>query len=151
MQNKSVYLAGPMSGLTFEDFHAWREHVSQKLQELGITCYSPSRHKEFLRGKGIIPKVGGGKRPLSLAKGILARDFNDVKNADLLFVNFLHSKEVSIGTCCEIAFAHCFRIPVVMVIEEGNCHDHDFLNEISAFKVNNLDEGIELAFSILTP
>jgi nucleoside 2-deoxyribosyltransferase len=56
---------------------------------------------------------------------------------------------VSIGTVMEIAWAHAYGKPVVLVMEEGNVHDHPMIRECSPFIVHTLDEGIELVNAIL--
>ena len=58
--------------------------------------------------------------------------------------------EISIGTMIEYGWADAFRKPIITVMEnEGNVHDHNFVKELSGFVVEELDEGIFIAKSIL--
>ena len=86
---------------------------------------------------------------MSSITGINVRDFNDVKTADALLVNFLDSNDkISIGTIMEIAWARAFQIPIVIVMEENNPHNHGMLT-FGNLVVNTLEEGIELIIMIL--
>jgi nucleoside 2-deoxyribosyltransferase len=90
--------------------------------------------------------------PLTTARGIMTRDFNDCIHADLVFANFLDAKFISIGTCMEMAFAYTRQIPVIAVIEEGNPHaNHPMLEETFSFRVPDLSTGKEIALSFLLP
>ena len=90
--------------------------------------------------------------PLKCPRGIYTRDKNDVKNCDLMIVNFLGSKTVSIGTCVEYGWADSFSKPVITIMEkEKNIHNHPFIQEISGFLVETLDEAIAIAKFILKP
>ena len=41
MLRNSVYLAGPITGLTYEECVGWRERAKEELAKAGITAYSP--------------------------------------------------------------------------------------------------------------
>lgn len=99
MSNLLVYLAGPITGLTWGESTDWREYVKNYISTL-----SPLRGKQRLREiAGNIPIMDSYEdHPLTTAKGINTRDYNDVKRADAIFVNFLGAKKVSIGTVMEI-------------------------------------------------
>jgi len=78
------------------------------------------------------------------SRGIMARDFNDVKQADALLVNLLGAKKPSLGTIMELAWAFALQKPCVVVIEKnGNPHDnHPMIHEAISFRVDTLDEGV---------
>jgi hypothetical protein len=54
----SVYLAGPIAGLTFDGAADWREKAIERLTEFGIKGLSPLRAKEYLRGSGELSSSG---------------------------------------------------------------------------------------------
>lgn len=53
---KSVYLAGPISGLTFDDAQDWRGHAATFLASRGVVGLSPLREKHKLTG-GLDPNT----------------------------------------------------------------------------------------------
>lgn len=140
----NVYLSGPIAGLNYDKTLNWRDYVSNILKFSGISFFSPMRYKEFLQNH----KLGGfdDTIPLTSSKGIMIRDFFDCKRSDLIFVNLLDAKIVSIGTVMEIGWAYCMQKPIILVIEDiGNIHDnHPMITEATSYRVNTLDKGMEI-------
>lgn len=88
---------------------------------------------------------------MSSIVGINVRDYNDVKTSDALLVNLLdYNNKVSIGTVMEIAWARVFQIPVVIVMEKENIHNHGMLT-YGNIVVNGLSEGIAAIQQLLLP
>lgn len=142
------YLAGPITGLTYGECTDWREHAVNVLEAEGIEALSPMRGKHF-----ILKRIGGEERlgqtyedsPMSTQKGIVARDRFDVMRSDVVIFNFLGATERSIGSCVELGWCDAFRKVAIVVIEKnGNCHDHAFVREIAGYRVDSLDEALEL-------
>lgn len=152
-----VYLAGAISGLNYDQSEDWRIKAKASLKELGIAGYSPLRRKDFLKTREVLGAsdvIEGfyDVHPLSTARGIMTRDHFDVKSSDALLVNLLGAERVSIGTVMEIAFAYAYRIPVVVIVEEDNIHwQHPFIQEACGYRVNNLEDGVDIIASILLP
>ena len=48
---KKIYLAGPISGLTYEGAQDWRDEFSASISA-EIACFSPLRGKEYLKMRG---------------------------------------------------------------------------------------------------
>ena len=144
-KNMLVYLCGPMTGETYDEATGWRNAVGAHFGEKGIETIDPLRGKAFLEVDGVLGNPNG-QRPLESAAGIVTRDHWDVSRCDVLLVNFLGAKIVSIGSCFEIAWAYERGIPIVIVMEpNGNVHEHCFIDVCSGgFKVGSLDEAIEL-------
>lgn len=158
-----IYLAGPILGTTYGESTEWRDYARDRLAQLdpSLRGASPMRAKRYLASLAKMPlsadqlrtKTSGTvKTPLSTAAAIVGRDQMDVARADLLLVNLLGAEKVSIGTCCEVAQAHTIGTPVMLVMEEqGNIHDHPFITQQSAFRVDDLDIAISLIPAILIP
>lgn len=149
----NVYLAGPIGGLDYAGAVNWRLRVRDELNEHGIKAYSPMRAKEYLShvesfAKDCTPY--GAHNALSSNRGITTRDRWDATRCDMLFVNLLAAKTVSIGTVMEIAWADLERIPIVLAMErEGNLHQHGMIMESIGFWVPTLDEAIDITKAIL--
>lgn len=161
MATKKVYLAGPIAGLTHtEATYSWRQDVYTELtgshrQVVGssftIHCYSPMRGKTFLADKGVLGAIGYDN-PVSRVQAILGRDRDDVRTADLVFMNLIGAKTVSIGTTCELAWADAYRVPVILCMEkEGNPHEHIFFQGLSTYRCESVEQGIALTKAFLLP
>jgi nucleoside 2-deoxyribosyltransferase len=153
----SVYLAGPITGLTYDEGNDWRDAVIEELEAAGIVAYSPLRAKNFLREIGVLDAAGTpdsaymGLNPLSEPKGITARDRFDATRSDVVLMNLVGAKRVSIGTMIEAGWADAARRPVVIAMEEDNVHRHAMLNEIAGFIVPTLAEAVAVVKAVLVP
>jgi len=152
------YLAGPITGLTFRGCTDWREHAIKELAKYNIVGVSPMRAKHYLEALDIIDDCYDERKDLhplaavtSSSRGITTRDRWDAMNCDLMLVNFLGAEKGSLGTMIEYGWADAARNPIITVIEkEGNVHDHAIMRELTGFRVETLDEGLNVAKAILT-
>lgn len=155
---KLAYLAGPITGLTFDGCTDWRDYAVKSLAEAGIKGLSPMRAKEFLKHMGPLPALKNAKEDYEYAKygclassrGIMTRDRFDATRCDVMIVNLLDAQRVSVGTVMEIAWGDLVRTPIIAVMEEGNVHEHGMVNEAIGFRVATLDEALDVAKAILS-
>lgn len=147
---KKVYLAGPISGLTYDGAQEWRD-VFRKEIDSRIEAFSPLRGKEYLAMRG--PLEGSyDEFPLSTDQGITARDRYDCMGADLVVFNLLGATRVSIGTMIEFGWCDAARTPAIVIMEKsGNIHDYPMIRQIAQFRVDNLKDAINIANIILLP
>jgi nucleoside 2-deoxyribosyltransferase len=157
MSEKVVYLAGPITGLTFAGCTDWRNFAREQLAQAGIKGLSPMRGKEYLEAIARdTPFTADGDRyaiqgPLSTNRGIMTRDRYDALRCDVLLVNLLGAGQVSIGTVMEIAWADSRRTPIVCAMEkEGNVHHHGMILEALGYRVPSLEEAIHICKAILS-
>lgn len=151
MSKLSVYLAGPIKGLTYTDAVGWRRVAAEHLARFGIEVLSPLRFKQELlpANEAIIDSYD--HHPLTTARGITARDRFDVGRCDIVLACFLGAKTASAGTAVEFGWADLLRKPIVMVIEpSGNPFDHPMMREIAAYRVETLEEALELVVCLGT-
>jgi nucleoside 2-deoxyribosyltransferase len=150
--NPTVYLAGPITGLSYGGCTEWREAVSQELTSNGITCFSPLRAKQYLKDQKVI---SGSylEHTLSRSKAINERDHYDCSTCDTILVNLLGAKDrISIGTVMEVAWGFAYRKPVILAMEpEGNPHQHSMLIESCSFVLPTLEEAVRTTMAILLP
>lgn len=149
-----VYLAGPIAGRSGVHATVWREYAATYLAQFGIRSLSPMRGKSALRSAARISTDFHDYKDLGhfyTAKGIMTRDFNDVKRADVLLVNLLGAASISIGTVMELAWAFQLQKPAVVAMEpEGNPHDrHPMVAEAIHFRVESLEDAIHSVALIL--
>ncbi|KPK54153.1 MAG: hypothetical protein AMS22_06220, partial [Thiotrichales bacterium SG8_50] len=86
---------------------------------------------------------------LSCSRGIMTRDRFDCTRCDLLVVNFLGATKVSIGTVMEIAWADLKRIPIIVISEDDNIHNHGMISEATGFRVESVETALTVAEAIL--
>lgn len=152
---KTVYLAGPITGFTFDGCTDWRNYARDELAKVGIQGLSPMRGKEYLESiaRDKVFTADGDKYSehgvLSTNRGIMTRDRWDATRCDVLLVNFLGSEKASIGTCMEIAWADLKRTPIVCVMAPGDPHQHGMILEAIGYRVSTLDNALAIIKAIL--
>lgn len=157
MSRPSVYLAGPITGLTYDEGQDWRRKLAAELHLVGIDAFSPLRQKQYLKLFGQLDSGGLQSNylkahPLSDPAGIVARDRNDVIRRDMTLVNLLGAERVSIGSVMEIAWADLARRPCVVVMEEeGNVHDHAMIHASVGYVTHSLDTALDIVKAVLLP
>jgi nucleoside 2-deoxyribosyltransferase len=150
---KTVYLAGPISGLAYAGAVDWREAAVAELAAAGIKGLSPMRCKDYLSNMADLEancREYGEINVLSSPRGITARDRFDATRCDVLLVNLLGAERVTVGTMIELGWADASRIPIVCAMEkEGNLHDHAMVNTIIDFRLDTLGEALNTVKAIL--
>lgn len=154
-----VYVAGPMTGLAWDDAYDWREKVRIALPDCEVR--SPLRGKAWLRRENVI-ESSEYPMPFGSKNAIIKRDHWDVQCADLVIANFEdtavgklqvedfdNAQIASIGTCFELAWAYEFGTPIISIIPEGNIHRHAFIEAASLEIVPDLETAITLAHTLL--
>lgn len=149
---KRVYLAGPISGLSYGAACNWRDEATAYLGARGIEALSPMGGKEYLKdvSKFLDAVDYGTMGPLSGDRAITTRDRFFATTCDVLLVNLLGAEKVSIGTVLEIAWADAKRIPIVIAMEKkGNPHEHGMIRELAGFRAQTLDEALWITARVL--
>lgn len=148
---KKVYLAGAISGLTYDNAEDWRALAREFLDAHGIAGYSPLRAKDYLRSEGVLEQ-SYAHTPFSSDRGIMTRDHWDCMTSDLILVNLLGTTRVSVGTVMEIAWGFAYRKPVVVAMEDANnLHEHPMIREAIGFRFNTLFDALHATRCILLP
>lgn len=148
----TVYLAGPITGLSYAGATDWRQHATSALDKHGIRGLSPMRGKHYLAHLKSISGTGEEYKDLgalSTQKSVTTRDRFDTRTSSLILMNLLGAERVSIGTMIEAGWADAFRVPIVLAIEDTNVHHHMMLREIAGFVVPSLDEALAICVSVL--
>lgn len=153
----SVYLSGPISGLTYQQATGWR-HLAKEYLGSNFRIMSPLRAKIYLMDIGVLyadnSTVYGSISPLSTQRGVMTRDHMDTTKADVILAYLLDSPSPSIGTAMEIAWAWDHRIPIVAVLpddEHLGAYNHPMLLEAIDFRTTSLDEACTLIKAIILP
>jgi nucleoside 2-deoxyribosyltransferase len=147
---KTVYLSGPISGLSYKEAVDWRIDFATELASVHIKALNPLRSKNYLSHIKDLTGSYDNYSVLSSARGIITRDRWDTTRCDVMFVNFLGAKKVSIGTVMEIGWADICRIPIVCAMEKtDNINDHPMITEAIGFRVDSLQMGLIIIKGLL--
>jgi len=127
MKRGTIYLAGPIANTDAGDAFEWRGQAAVILHDLGYAVLNPLRGKVELKGQAIGDDCNEfvDKGPFYTPKGILSRDYNDVKRSDIVLANLWGTEYLSAGTAMEFAWTHAFQIPTVVIIEPDGSNPHD--------------------------
>ncbi len=149
-----VYLAGSISGMSHDNATEWRDYAKNCfMHPHKIEAFSPMRGKAYVSNVATMSEEelkSYKSTTMHSIVGINVRDFNDCKTADAILVNLIGAKEKSIGTVMEIAWARAFQIPVVIVMEKDNVHNHGMLTFGNVI-TDDLDDGIKAIIQLLRP
>lgn len=172
--NGKVYLAGAITGLTYEEArHGWRQDFATLIGEAmeandqsfdDVEILSPMRGKDHIAGYSDSENPITGhiaseyvENSMSTGKGIVARDRWDTKRADVVVANLKDTAPgvVSIGTCVEFGWRDG-NGPLIMIVPDGggmegktHAHDHLMLYEIADYIVHTVEEAAELTLKLL--
>jgi nucleoside 2-deoxyribosyltransferase len=152
---KTIYLAGPITGLTHDEARwGWRKEFASLMPE-HIHCASPMRGKGFLQDVGVLSNSGEGypEHAMSTPSGVTTRDYNDVKNSNAMVACYLESENrPSLGTAAEFGYCWALQIPIIAVgpPDEVNIR-HLMLSRMAGYRVDTLEEAAILATHLLTP
>lgn len=134
-----VYLAGPITGQTFDEAADWREAFLDQLFSVGLMGLSPMRGLEKFRVPGPLPST------FDEGKAAMLRDLYDIRRSDAVVVNLLGAERVSVGTMCELGYAYALGKFIVVVMNDVNpWHDHLFVHEMASQVVPTLDDALDV-------
>lgn len=152
---RTVYLAGPITGLTHDEARfGWRRDFN-RLLPAHIRASSPMRAKEFLKDSGILESGASGYRtnPIATPEGITTRDYNDVRTCDAMVACYLEGEgRESIGTAVEFGYAWAHQKPIVVIGSPDDVNiQHLMLERMRGYLVGTLEEGAHIISHLLTP
>lgn len=145
-----VYLAGPVTGCTYEGCTEWRDGVKAKLEQYEYRCISPMRGKKWLKGEGVI-KPTGYKAPehmISSDHNIRCRDKRDVDDCDILLINLQDAYIASLGSVMELERGACKGKYCIVVMEENNLHRHAFVHDAASVIFPTLELAVEYLINV---
>lgn len=138
---KTVYLAGPMTGHSYDDVITSRDSIWRLFDDSDIALLDP------MRG---ITESQYALNGINTRK-IVARDLYDVRTCDAVLADFRMATKTSIGSCIELGYAHALGKPIVTLMGEDNPHWHAFINEISMHVTEDEAEAAYELTLILNP
>lgn len=138
-----IYLAHPISGLSYEevvDYYQWTKH---DLERFGFTVLNPMTGKRYLRNE-LEFKSHGYDNPVSTNHAIWRRDTWMVSQADIIYLNLMTTTDrVTIGGIMELAIGAYLGKHTIAAIPEGNIHEHAFVLEACDIIFRKHEEALE--------
>lgn len=136
MNGLKIYLAGKMTGLSYEDMQSWRfefeNRVNKYVKASDITyrvnVFNPCDYYNTVTDK------------FKTDREVMEFDIYNLKKSDMVVVN-LNSQD-SIGTAMEIAIARDNGIPIIALCEHED-ELHSWLRESCMRICEDMDELIE--------
>lgn len=148
--SKYIYLAGPITGFSYEGVTEWRNEVSRKFLP-GIFGVSPMRLKDFLKGQG---PIGHSYESdvLSNGRAVLERDRYDCTHADGVIAVFpKDAPQLSVGTLVEVGWATANRIPTIVVSDDPRIVTHPLIKGNVGWIVSDLDTAVHVINGVFGP
>lgn len=136
-----IYLAHPISGLSYEEVVKYYQDTTAELKALGYDVLCPMTGKGYLRTE-IKFKAEGYGNPVSTNHAIFERDHWMVTQSDVVFVNLSGTQIVSIGSVMELAWAAEQGKQTIVVMEPGNIHRHAFVLEAADIVFDTYEEAM---------
>jgi len=140
-----IYLAGIIDGEKIKNCKAWRKKITlhytnwkDSKSNYGNICFlDPVNGEENISKDGLTSHVP--------SKAILIKDYNAIKNCDLVVVNMntFGVKRPPIGTIMEIAFAFEFKKPIFMITKEKIYKKHSFVSNMVDWYFDSVDDLLE--------
>ena len=136
-----IYLAHPMSGLSWEKVEKYYTKVIKTLDKMGYKTLHPMIAKKELTGTIFNPH-GEKNNPIITSHAITRRDHWMVRQSDIVFVDLTGAKNKSIGCISEIAVGYNSGEHTIGVMSKENIHQHVFLKEQLDIIFETYDEAI---------
>jgi nucleoside 2-deoxyribosyltransferase len=128
----TVYLAGPIEGVSLEEATKWREIATAFLKYRNINTLDPTRRKKF----------HDQPYSINLAKKIVRMDMNDIQESDVVLMNLKdRGQGKAWGTICELIIAQSHSKTIVVVLEEG--FQHPFIDVFATEVHHTLEDALE--------
>ena len=144
-----VYLAGPIAGLTDEQARDWRNDVSDRLKQHGITGISPLRCEKPANGKTF---DDGPQLDPNFAREILAKNSYDVKACDVTLAYLPkppEGKRHSWGTMWEVGATRILGKPVFIVTNDPVLEKHPLFGGVSDWVYSDMNKAEERIIAFL--
>lgn len=133
-----VYLAGRISGLSFEEATKSRKHIAKELNKSRINCRNPMRGKSVLKNEVVIDEKVVLKE--WSVQEVILRDLHDIDRSNVVLV--LTGEDPSWGTCGEFWYATWVAKKPTLVISSK--HKGGWLDYYATKIVPTVEEAISV-------
>lgn len=136
----SVYLAGRINGLDYDEAMVIRKEITNKLNNVGISCRTPLRGKAFLKTKGVITEETY-ETSISIQE-IIKRDLSDINLVDAVVI--LTGDDPSWGTSAEFWYATWIANKPTLVLYQNGEAPAGWLKHHATRIVKTIDDAVDI-------
>lgn len=150
MSKPKVYLAGPITDMTFSQANDWRDYMVKALAPHGIVGVSPLRCEPLRDGATYTPENPDPK--FGTARAIGAKNIFDVYNCDMTLAYIPTPPEGKLhswGTICELAGAHFINKQTILVSSDPIVRRHPTVDAMAGWVLDDLDQALEVIIGVL--
>ena len=147
MDKRTIYAAGPMSGLSISQIKDRYTQVLRDLTPFYHVLHPMIDHENFettTKDPEFIVEANGAEKQIQ--RSFFGRDKWMVQQSDIVLADWTQSSEtgrVSIGTIAEVSWAHAWNKYVVSILPENNPHEHAFIYMLSDTIFTTYDEAVK--------
>lgn len=139
-----IYLAGPITGKSYDEVVSMYREKTKVLSGLGYDVLCPMTGKEYLRNEVEFKAHGFDQSPISTNHAIFERDKWMVERADIILADLSNSgNRVSIGAVMELAWASITGTHSIVILPEDNIHQHAFVLEAGDIIFETLEDAMK--------
>lgn len=142
----TIYLAGPMTGLTWRQALAWRKECEAELSSRWRLINPVRAQVDEDDMDDEIPNITQGDATLldlwMTATAITTQDEFYIDQSDWMLCHFLGAQKASIGTIWEMGYGWHAGKKIVSVLDPGSVHDHPFVRRRSHVFTPSLSDTI---------
>lgn len=139
--HNTVYIAGPMEGLTGAEMKGWRDQfVMMANAEHFVVAKDPTRRIPFRADED----------DLNRARMVFYADLMDIDNSQVVFLDLRKGKGYAWGTAMEAMYSWNKRKPLVIWVNPED-PKHPFLESMATAIVHTLEDGVEKVIALLEP
>lgn len=146
----TIYLACSISGQNTDNIENYYLQTESILTKLGYNIFHCYQAKNGIKPNTIMSKQELFHDPTLSDTAILYRDNWMVRKADIIFANLLNTKNVSIGSVAELAWAWDHHKHIVLCMQEDSMHNHAFIRAMSPIRYNTFDKCINYLTDFIT-
>lgn len=139
-----IYLCGYINSYVMDECTSWRKRIRSFYEDYKGARY-PCSFIDPINGEDLSKIKDGGLKSNIPVNMIVHRDYNSVKNCDLIVANLDTFGQIRppIGSLIEIGWGWQFHKPIILISSEHMYKDHPFLSYMVSYVVESVEELLE--------
>lgn len=149
---RTVYLAGPVAGLTEDEAKDWRVEVQMALADHNIMGISPLRCEPATDGRYDVPdNTQDNDKRFGTAQAIGSKNEFDARSCDMMlaYLPMVPGRIPSVGTITEIGWGKALNKPVILVTNDPYLQDHPVIQHCASWSLDNLSDAVDVLIGVL--
>lgn len=143
----TVYLAGPIEGLTENQAKNWRDDTIVSLDQHNIQGISPLRCEPAINGRYDVPDNGQElDRRFGTPQAIFAKNRHDTTNCDMMLA---YMPKKSVGTLIEMGWAFEAGKQIILCTRDDDMINHPVVMGCAGWHVLWLSDAVDIIIGML--